>query len=254
MAEQADLPGGVETRGEGSVEFIRLPVEPGDRAVVGGSSKVWIERARARLGGAGYDFFVEREWLARPAGLALWGTDIRLLFDSIRMVGDLPDDSAVLDIPCGGGLALRGLRRGQRVHYVAADISPDMLARARRRASAMGRGDVQFAKADIERMPFGDNEFDLCLSFNSLHCLPDPAGAIREITRCLAPDGRLVGSAVVRGAGLRRDMAIGALQRSGFFGPGGTADDLRDWLTDAGLRVDRLQRSGAVVHFAATLT
>jgi hypothetical protein len=51
---------------------------------------------------------------------------------------------------------------------------------------------------------------------------------------------------------LRRQ--IGALQRSGLAGPGGTADDLRDWLTDAGLRVDRLQRSGAVVHFAATLT
>ena len=64
----------------------------------------------------------------------------------------------------------------------------------------------------------------------------------------------LVGSAVVRGAGLRQDMAIGALQRSGLAGPGGTADDLRDWLTDGGLRVDRLQRSGAVVHFAATLT
>jgi SAM-dependent methyltransferase len=107
-------------------------------------------------------------------------------------------------------------------------------------------------EADIERMPFGDNEFDLCLSFNGLHCLPDPAPAVREIARCLAPGGRLVGSAVVRGAGLRKDMIIEAFRRTGFFGSGGTADDLHDWLTDAGLRVDRLQRSGAVVHFTAT--
>jgi SAM-dependent methyltransferase len=212
----------------------------------------WAGRAVGGLGGAVYDFGVEREWLARPAGLALWGTDTRVLFDSIRTVGELPDGSAVLDVPCGGGLALRGLREGQQIRYVAADISPDMLARARRRASAMGRDNIEFTKADIERMPFGDNEFDRCLSFNGLHCLPDPAAAIREIARCLAPGGSLVGSTVVRGAGVRQDMLIGAFRRGGAFGPGGTADDLRDWLTDAGLRVDRLLCSGAVAHFAAT--
>jgi SAM-dependent methyltransferase len=102
--------------------------------------EVWSGWTGGRLAGAVYDFGVEREWLARPAGLALWGTDTRLLFDSIGTVGELPDDSAVLDIPCGGGLALRGLRKSQQVRYVAADISPGMLARARRRAAAAGRG------------------------------------------------------------------------------------------------------------------
>ena len=138
------------------------------------------------------------------------------------------------------------------MRYVAADISPDMLARARRQASALRRDDIEFAEADIERMPFGDGEFDLCLCFNGLHCLPDPAAAVREIARCLTPGGRLVGDAVVRGAGSRQDLVIAALRRAGLFGPGGSADDLQHWLTAAGLRVDRLQRSGALVHFAAT--
>ena len=215
-------------------------------------SSNWTSRSVGRLSGALYDAAVEREWLARPAGRAMWGTDTRLLFDSIRTVGDLPDGSAVLDIPCGGGLAFRGLREGQQVRYVAADISPDMLVRARRRASAMGREGVEFAEADIERMPFSDGEFDLCLCFNGLHCLPDPAAAVREIARCLAPGGRLIGDTVVRGAGLRQDMIIGAFRRAGLFGSGGTADDLHHWLTDARLRVDRLQPSGALVHFTAT--
>ena len=215
-------------------------------------SQTWSSRTVGRLGGALYDAGAEREWLARPAGLALWGTDTRLLFDSIRTVGELPDGSAVLDIPCGGGLAFRGLREGQHVRYVAADISPDMLARARRRAAALGRDDVEFAEADIERMPFGDGEFDLCLCFNGLHCLPDPAAAVREIARCLAPGGRLIGDAVVRGVGRRQDLAIAAFRRAGLFGTGGTADDLQHWLTVAGLKVDRLQGSGALVHFAAT--
>ena len=211
----------------------------------------WSDRIVGRLGGGAYDYVVEREWLARPGGRALWGTDTRLLFENIRTLSELPDGSAVLDVPCGGGVALRGLRADQQVRYVAADISVDMLARARRRASALGLNDVEFAEADIERMPFGDGEFNMCICFNGLHCLPDPAAALREIARCLAPDGRLIGDAVVRGAGRRQDLIVGMFQRAGLFGPGGRMDDLQNWLTGAGLRIDFLRASGALVHFAA---
>lgn len=212
----------------------------------------WSGETIGRIGGGAYDFAVEREWLARPAGLVMWGTDTRLLFDSIRSLGELPEDSAVLDIPCGGGLAFRGLQPNQRVRYVAADVSSDMLARARSRASALGHHDIEFVEADIGRMSFDDGEFDVCVSFNGLHCLPDPAAAVREIARCLKPGGRLIGDAAVRGAGWRQDALITVFQRVGMFGPGGTAEDLQSWLTDAGLRADRTQQSGAAVHFAAT--
>ena len=212
---------------------------------------IWSGGAVGRFGGGAYDFAVEHEWLARPAGLALWGTDTRMLYDSIRTIGELPEGSAVLDVPCGGGVALRGLRPGQSLRYVAADISTDMLDRARARAAALGRDDIEFVEADIERMPFEDNEFDLCLSFNGLHCLPDPPAAVREIARCVKPGGRLVGDSVVRGAGWRQDLAIGFFRRAGVFGVGGTVDDLNGWLTDAGLKVDRLERSGGLAHFTA---
>src|SRR5699024_1158723 len=102
---------------------------------------------------------------------------------------------------------------GQQVRYVAADISPDMLLRARRRAAGLGLDDVEFTEASIERMPFADNEFDLCVSFNGLHCLPDPATAVAEIARCLRPGGRLVGDTLVRGIGPRQDLAAAALRR-----------------------------------------
>nr|WP_207949643.1 methyltransferase domain-containing protein [Mycobacterium eburneum] len=213
----------------------------------------WGQRSIAdRWGGAVYDFAVEHEWLARPFGLALWGTDVRMFYDSLRVLGDLPDGAAVLDVPCGGGVALRGLRPGQRVRYVAADISPDMLGRARRAASGLGLDGIEFTEANIERMPFADNEFDLCVTFNGLHCLPDPAAAVTEMARCLRPGGRLVGDSVVRGAGLRQDLAIAALRRADLFGVGGSVDELHDWLTSAGLSVTRLELSGALAHFTAT--
>jgi SAM-dependent methyltransferase len=218
---------------------------PDQRSIWGGGGESgWF--------GGTYDFAVEHEWLARPAGLALWGTDTRVLYDSFRTIGELPDGSAVLDVPCGGGVALRGLRPGQSMRYVAADISTDMLARARTRAATLGRDEIEFVEADIEQMPFRDNEFDLCVSFNGLHCLPDPAAAVREIARCVKPGGRLVGDSLVRGAGWRQDLALRLGRRVGVFGAGGTVDELRGWLTDANLTVERLDLSGAIAHFTAT--
>src|SRR3954466_15005623 len=85
-----------------------------------------------------YDFFVERESLARVAGRVAFGTDTGLLYEAIDAIGELPAGSSVLDIPTGGGVALRGIRTGQGIRYVAADISPDMLDRARRGAGAHG--------------------------------------------------------------------------------------------------------------------
>ena len=210
----------------------------------------WNERV-GRVGGAIYDFGVEREWLARPFGRLLWGADVRHLYDTIRALGDLPAGSSVLDVPCGGGVALRGLAPGRGLRYVAADISPDMLGRTRRRAARLGLADVSAVQADIARLPFADGEFDVCVSFNGLHCVPDPAGAVRELARCLKPGGRLVGDVVVRRAGPRQDAAIAILRRAGLFGPGGTLADVRHWLDDAGLRIDRLERSGAITRFAA---
>jgi len=207
--------------------------------------------AASRLSAVVYDFGVEREWLARPAGAVLWGTDTRLMYETIRTIGAMPPGSAVLDVPCGGGLALRGMRPGQDLRYVAADISPVMLSRTRAQAARLGRKVVVTA-ADVTRLPFGDNKFDLCVCFNGLHCLPDPAAAVREIARCLKDGARLVGDTIVRGAGLRQDLAIGAFHRVGLFGEGHTVDEVERWLSDAGLKVDRLELSGAVAHFAAT--
>jgi SAM-dependent methyltransferase len=207
--------------------------------------------ATGRLPAVVYDYGVQRDWLARPVGALLWGTDTRELFATIRTLGALPAGTAVLDVPCGGGLALRGLRPGQDVRYVAADISPTMLGRTRRQARRLGV-DIEAVEADVTRLPFADNEFDLCVSFNGLHCVPDPAHAVREMARCLKPGGRLIGDTLVTHAGRRQDLALTVFRRTGLFGPGGTTTDVERWLTDAGLNIDRLERSGAVTRFAAT--
>jgi SAM-dependent methyltransferase len=212
---------------------------------------MWRNRTFEAVVGAAYDYGIEHEWVARSVGRALFDTDAGLIYRSLGTIGGMPDGTAILDIPCGGGIALRGLRPEQNVRYVAADISVDMLDRARRRAAGRGLTTVEFVEADIESVPFDQGEFDLCVCFNGLHCLPDPAAALPEIAYSLKPGGRLVGDCAVRQERRRSDAWMLAARAGGVFGPAGTAHDLRSWIVDAGLVVDSLELSGAVAHFQA---
>jgi ubiquinone/menaquinone biosynthesis C-methylase UbiE len=181
-----------------------------------------------------YDFAVQNRVLSRLGARVLWNYDI----DHLRSAIAAQDPSALtLDIPCGGGIAVNGNPR-----HVAADLSRTMLNRARRKTSTL-------LQADIYALPFPSSTFDACVTYNGLHCLGDPAAAIRELTRVLRPGGTLRGTTVIRGAG--RDRLIHALQRQGSFGNPGTITDLRTWLTTAGLTSIDLTPHGAVTGFTA---
>lgn len=205
---------------------------------------------RRRLAPTVYDIGVEHEWIARTGGRLLWGADVRPMYTSFAGAGALPPGGSVLDVPCGGGVAFRGLTPRPDLRYVAADLSPVMLARAR--AAARRRGvHVAFAQASADRLPFPPDVFDLCATYNGLHCLRDPASAVAEMTRVLRPGGVLRGTTLVTGAGRRQDALIALLRARGDFGnPGGEAD-LRRWLADAGLLTADIRRSGALVYFTA---
>src|SRR3954469_19155165 len=200
-----------------------------------------------------YDFFVERESLACVAGRGAVGNDKGPLYEPIEAIGELPAGSAVLDIPTGGGVALRGIRSGQGIRYVAADISPDMLERARRAAREHGVEDqVEFETADAERLPFGVGEFDRVISFAGLHCFPRPRAAVLEIARVLRGGGEFSGSVFLTGTGIRYKPAIVAGRAAGVMGPSGSRGDLEAWLRDAGLGNVRIEVSGAIGYFTAT--
>ncbi len=199
-----------------------------------------------------YDFVVEHERL----GGVLWrigmGTDLGLLYRAASEIGELPDGAAVLDIPCGGGVALAGVRPDQHVRYVAADISPHMLRRTQKRAWQLGLlRQLHTVAADVGEMPFEDGEFDMCVSFTGLHCFPDPERAVHEIGRCLRSGGRVSGSAFLNDTGAMWEpwRVLGRANR--LLGPSATQTELREWLAAAGFEEIELRRSGAMVYFTA---
>jgi ubiquinone/menaquinone biosynthesis C-methylase UbiE len=207
-----------------------------------------------RVTAAIYDAGVKHDRVARLGAWAMWGTDLRRMFASVDRVADVPSGASVLDIPCGGGFAFRGLGTGQVVRYVAADISPYMLARARREAGRRGVQDaIEFVEADATALRFADASFDLCVTYNGLHCLPDPRAALGELTRVLRPGGTLRGTSCVTGRGSRQDALIAMLRRGGVFGNTPRTGEIERWLKEFGLDVVTVERSGAVEFFEARL-
>lgn len=204
-----------------------------------------------RVLSAAYDVGVFHRVVAKPFARATLGFDVDVFYDLLRVVETMPDGAAVLDVPCGGGIALSGLRSWQRIRYVGADASPVMLDRAAARARERRLG-VELVQADIAALPFADAEFDLALCLNGLHCVDDPATGVAELARCLRPGGRIVGTCVLRGQRRRTDVWIEALTASGYFGTTGYWTDVRGWLVDADLAVEDVAVHGAVAVFSAT--
>ena len=127
--------------------------------------------------GALYSFYVERPWLMQVIGRTLWGIDTSVLYDSIGLLGEVREGSTVLDVPCGGGVALRALPRERDVRYIALDIDEAMLERARQRALRRGLSRVEFVAGDMLALPIEDGQADLALSYSGLHMVSDPERA-----------------------------------------------------------------------------
>jgi SAM-dependent methyltransferase len=202
--------------------------------------------------GAAYSAYMERPRLGRLIALTVWGGDSRAYYESMDAVGEVPEGGTIVDCPCGAGPAFRALPRGRSVRYVAADLSPSMLQRARKRAAARDLGGIEFLQADATDLPLASQSADLFLSFWGLHCFADPRTALAEAARVLRPGGRLVGAAFVRGDDTLRQRLL-VRPETGGFGKPGSEHEVLGWMRGAGLTVSSARRSGPMLFFDAEL-
>lgn len=184
--------------------------------------------------GAFYDFYIERPRLMQAIGRGIWGIDASVLYAAMRPLEEAEAGAVIVDVPCGGGVAFRALAPKQDVRYVAADLCPKMLRRAERRAEKQSLQQVELMEADMVELPFADAEVDLFLSFSGLHMIPEPGRAVAEISRCLKPGGKVVGTTFLSD-GSRRARAI--FKAGGYRGHALPPDrgQLLSWLEAAGL-------------------
>jgi ubiquinone/menaquinone biosynthesis C-methylase UbiE/DNA-binding transcriptional ArsR family regulator len=108
----------------------------------------------------------------------------------LELIGRRPIQ-AMLDLGTGTG---RILELFAPIYHraIGIDASRDMLAVARANLDAAGLSRVQVRQGDIFLLPTPPDHFDVVTLHQVLHFLADPATAIREAARSLAPGGRLL--------------------------------------------------------------
>jgi SAM-dependent methyltransferase len=155
----------------------------------------------------------------------------------------------VLDVGCGGGRTISKLSATAaqgKVHGI--DYSEESVAASRRyNAQAIRAGRVEIHPADVGKLPFPDNTYDLVTGVETHFWWPDIAAGLREIRRVLKPGGTLLLIAeVYKGA----DALVSRLCEAQAPITGMkmlTPDEHRDLLASAGfadVRIDALPAKG----------
>ena len=115
--------------------------------------------------------------------------------EKVLDLANLKSGESVLDIGCGTGtLAIAARRRvGPAGKVYGVDASPEMLARARKKANKDG-AEVVFSNGLVEALPFPGGEFDAVLSTVMLHHqdLKARQRCAHEVGRVLKPGGRVL--------------------------------------------------------------
>ena len=103
---------------------------------------------------------------------------------------DLVRGKRVLDISCGEGYGAALMRDNGAAEVIGADIDAKIVARANR---VYGGEGLRFEVADARgALPFGDDRFDVVVSFETIEHIAEHEGFLAELTRVLTPDGTLV--------------------------------------------------------------
>ena len=98
-------------------------------------------------------------------------------------------DERVLDAGTGTGALAFALAPLVR-EVVGVDLVPELLAEARRRASAFPN--VRFVEGDATRLDFPAGEFDVAGSLRTLHHVARPELVVAELSRLTRPGGRVL--------------------------------------------------------------
>src|SRR6266404_1731609 len=113
---------------------------------------------------------------------------------------DLNGSERILDVGCGDGkITAEIASRAPRGSVVGVDPSRDMIRFAQSHYDSSARPNLRFEVADARCLPFQD-EFDLVVSFNALHWIPEQDAALTSIHSASISGGKAQLRLVAAGA------------------------------------------------------
>jgi len=111
------------------------------------------------------------------------------VLDAATDAGAHPSD--VLDLGCGTGRLLeRAATKWLDAHFIGVDLSPQMIAEARRKHSKDSH--FRFKIGDAASLTLEPASVDVAFSTISFHHWDDQLGGVRQVARVLRPGGLFV--------------------------------------------------------------
>jgi trans-aconitate 2-methyltransferase len=113
----------------------------------------------------------------------------KVMADEVLALLELKGSERVLDVGCGDGrITAEIAARVPQGAVVGVDPSIEMISYAQSHWGTKPGSNLRFEVADARHLPFKD-EFDLVVSFNALHWIPEQQQALASIRASLTPGG-----------------------------------------------------------------
>jgi len=108
-------------------------------------------------------------------------------------LGALRPQEHALDIGCGAGMdtLVAAQMVGADGTVTGIDMTPAMVAKARRSVAETGLANVTIVEGSAEELPFESASFDVVISNGVIDLIPDKDAVFSEIARVLRPGGRI---------------------------------------------------------------
>ena len=176
------------------------------------------------------------------------GSNLGLGCGNPLTIASLKAGEVVLDLGSGAGFDcfLAAQAVGPTGRVIGVDMTPEMLAKARKNAQLGGYTNVEFRLGEIENLPVPDGAADIIISNCVINLSPDKRAVINEAFRVLKPGGRLAISDIVATQPvpdeIRNDLAL----LSGCMAGATPIIELRGHLAAAGFsRIEIVEKPGS---------
>ena len=105
------------------------------------------------------------------------------------VANEITKDDDVLECACGTGMLTKVVAPKSK-SIIATDFSSKMLKRAKKKCKKFNN--VEFMNANIMKLDFDDNSFDIVIAANVIHLLDDSIKAINELDRVCKENGKII--------------------------------------------------------------
>jgi len=168
-------------------------------------------------------------------------------------LASLKEGEVVVDLGSGGGfdVFIAGRKVGPSGRVIGVDMTPEMLAKARRNAVTYRESshfdNVEFRLGEIEHLPIADGTVDVIISNCVINLSPDKAQVWRDMARVLRPGGRVAVSDLALVRPLPEAIRTSVEALVGCVAGAALIEDTVRWAREAGLRDVTVERKDAYV-------